>query len=701
MLYHCDHLSIDSLEHNFVQIRLHHPSGHNVLDKPTLNALEHAITLLESHIFDGLLLSSDHKHFCLGADIRAFSNWFQADDDQFDAQLEKTQTLFTRIENLPAPTISLLQGHTLGGGCELTLTTDFRLASPSVQIGLPEVKLGLLPGWGGCIRLPRLLGGDSALKWLTTGKNAKAEEALSLGWIDSVTETNLTQAGIAWLKDIQETPTLWQERRQQKQKPLPLSRTEFTLSLAVAQSQIHQKVGKHYPAPLRILQVYQQTALLPQSLALPIERTHFIALARSPEAHSLIRVFLNQQYVKGLSCRNDAEPITRCGVIGAGIMGSGIAYQAAKSSVKTVLLDTNDSALEHAKNHWREQWQKQHDKNRFDLSQWIDRLEHITLTTYDDILQDCDCAIEAVTESPNVKQTVLKKAEQRLPEHAILMTNTSTIPITELAEHLTRPAQFCGLHFFNPVDKMPLVEIVRGQQTHPNTLAKAAQMVSQLGKTAITVGDGPGFFVNRVLFPYLMAFSTLVDEGVSIAYLDRVMTKEFGWPMGPAYLLDVIGLDTAYHAQKLMATHYPDRMTLPKINTLTTLYEKGDFGQKTGQGFYRYDQKKPQLNALWKNHPNAQPDAQIIIERLMIPLLNEVGRCLEEGIIHSPAEADLALVYGLGFPAFRGGACHYLEQWGLANFLEASTQYQSLGGLYHSPQYFLDKQSHPMPFYGR
>ncbi len=699
MLYHCDHLSLESHPNHIIQLRLHHPSGHNVLDQATLEGLHSAVLCLESIELNGLLISSDHRHFCLGADIRSFAQWFQADDETFDAQLKQTQDLFSRIENLNAPTISLLQGHALGGGCELTLATDFRIASPNTQVGLPEVKLGLLPGWGGCTRLPRLLGGDSALKWLTTGKIASTSEALSLGWVDAVTQSPLLEAGLNWLKDLQLSPTTWQSRRQQKQDPLPLSRTEFTLSLAVAQNQIQQAAGIHYPAPLCILQVYQKTALLPQSLALPIERAHFIQLAKTPEARSLIRVFFNQQYVKSLHTPLPSQNTTHYGVIGAGIMGSGIAYQSAKQGVKTVLLDLQPEALDNAQAHWRAQWQKRHDKQRFPLEQWIDALEHLTLTTHQSALKDCQCVIEAVTESPYVKQKVLQQAEQQLSDDAILMTNTSTIPIQALAQHLTRPAQFCGLHFFNPVDKMPLVEIVRGQQTHPNTLAKAAEYVSQLGKTAITVGDGPGFFVNRVLFPYLMAFSTLVDEGVSIAYIDRVMTKEFGWPMGPAYLLDVIGLDTAYHAQQVMAAHYPDRMTLPPKNTLTNLYEQGDFGQKTGQGFYQYTDKKTKINDLWQNHPNHQPDKSIVIERLMIPMLNEVGRCLEEKIIHSAAEADLALVYGLGFPAFRGGACHYLEQWGMSALLHASQRYQGLGGLYHPPQLFLDKRTHPTPFY--
>ena len=699
MLYHCDHLSLESHPNNFVQLRLHHPSGHNILDQATLEGLRSAIDCIESIECNGLLISSDHKNFCLGADIRSFLQWFQADDDTFHTQLKQTQELFSRIENLNAPTISLLQGHTLGGGCELTLTTDFRIATPKAQLGLPEVKLGLLPGWGGCIRLPRLLGGDSALKWLTTGKIATASEALSLGWLDAITHDTLLNAGINWLTDLQNSPNIWQSRRQQKQAPLPLSRSEFTLSLAVAKSQIQKATGTHYPAPLQILQVYQKTALLPQSLALPIEREHFIQLARTPEAHSLIRVFFNQQYVKSLHVLPAKKNSKNYGVIGAGIMGSGIAYQSAKKGLKTVLLDLQSEALANAQSHWRDQWKKRHDKERFTVEQWVNALENLTLTTHESALKDCDGVIEAVTESPYVKQQVLQQAEQQLSDDAILMTNTSTIPIHELAQHLTRPEQFCGLHFFNPVDKMPLVEIVRGQQTHPNTLAKAAEYVSQLGKTAITVGDGPGFFVNRVLFPYLMAFSTLVDEGVSIAYIDKIMTQDFGWPMGPAYLLDVIGLDTAYHAQQVMAAHYPDRMTLPKSNALTVLYEQGDLGQKTGQGFYQYTNKKPKVNTLWKNHPNLQPDKKTLIERLMIPMLNEVGRCLEENIIHSAAEADLALVYGLGFPAFRGGACHYLEQWGLAQFLQASEQYQSLGGLYYPPQLFQEKRKSSTPFY--
>jgi 3-hydroxyacyl-CoA dehydrogenase / enoyl-CoA hydratase / 3-hydroxybutyryl-CoA epimerase / enoyl-CoA isomerase len=328
--------------------------------------------------------------------------------------------------------------------------------------------------------------------------------------------------------------------------------------------------------------------------------------------------------------------------------------------------------------------------------------------TYDGFDQ-VDLVVEAVVENPKIKKSVLQEVEQKVASTTILCTNTSTISVDLLAEGLQRPELFCGMHFFNPVHLMPLVEIIRGQHTTDLAVAKAVAYANTLGKKAIVVNNCPGFLVNRVLFPYFSGFLSLVRDGADIQKIDKVM-ENWGWPMGPAYLLDVVGLDTAVHAQKVMAEGFPDRMSVVHKTVLDALYEAGRLGQKNQRGFYCYQTDKkgkpvkvsdPTAAPLWASlvGPARDVSDQEIITRLMTPMATELARCLEEGIVASPAEADMALIYGLGFPPFKGGIFRWLDELGLAQFITAAKAFESLGPLYQPTPGMLQKAADATHYY--
>lgn len=382
-------------------------------------------------------------------------------------------------------------------------------------------------------------------------------------------------------------------------------------------------------------------------------------------------------------------------VLGAGIMGGGIAYQSALKGVPVIMKDISDKSLTLGMSEAAKLLNKQLERGKLDGLKMAQVLSTIQPTLDYAGIERAQVIVEAVVENPKVKAAVLSEVENLIGEDTVLASNTSTIPINHLAKSLKRPQNFCGMHFFNPVHRMPLVEIIRGEQTSDETIAKVVAYASRMGKTPIVVNDCPGFFVNRVLFPYFAGFSLLLRDGADFRQIDKVMEKQFGWPIS-AYLLDVVGIDTAHHAQAVMAAGFPDRMSKDYRDAIDVMFDNQRFGQKNQLGFYRYSQDskgKPrkdndeQTDALLAevSQPRQTISDEEIIARMMIPMINEVVRCLEEKIVASPAEADMALVYGIGFPPFHGGVFRYLDTLGTANYVELAQRYAHLGALYQVP----------------
>ncbi|WP_318364774.1 fatty acid oxidation complex subunit alpha FadB [Enterobacter sp.] len=714
MLYKGDTLYLDWLEDGIAELVFSAPGSVNKLDTATVASLGEALGVVEKQAdLKGLLLRSDKAAFIVGADITEFLSLFQVPQEQLSQWLHFANSVFNRLEDLPVPTISAVNGYALGGGCECVLATDYRLATPELRIGLPETKLGIMPGFGGSVRMPRLLGADSALEIIAAGKDVDAAQALKIGLVDGIVKPEkLRDGAVAILRQAINGDLDWKAKRQPKLEPLKLSKIEAAMSFSIAKAMVMQTAGKHYPAPLTAVKTIEAAAKYGREEALKLENQSFVPLAHTNEARALVGIFLNDQYVKGQAKKltKDTDAPQQAAVLGAGIMGGGIAYQSAWKGVPVIMKDINDKSLTLGMNEAAKLLNKQLERGKIDGLKLAGVIGTIHPTLDYAGFERVDVVVEAVVENPKVKKAVLTETESRVRQDTVLASNTSTIPISELASVLQRPENFCGMHFFNPVHRMPLVEIIRGEKTADSTIAKVVAWASKMGKTPIVVNDCPGFFVNRVLFPYFAGFSQLLRDGADFRKIDKVMEKQFGWPMGPAYLLDVVGIDTAHHAQAVMAAGFPQRMQKDYRDAIDALFDAGRFGQKNGQGFWRYKEdskgkpKKVEDSAVDEllagvSQPKRDFSDEEIIARMMIPMVNEVVRCLEESIIASPAEADMALVYGLGFPPFHGGAFRWLDTQGSAKYLDMAQQYQHLGPLYQVPEGLHEKARHNEPYY--
>ncbi|EMP4399766.1 TPA: fatty acid oxidation complex subunit alpha FadB [Vibrio parahaemolyticus] len=716
MIYQADTLQVKEIQDGIAELSFCSPKSVNKLDLATLESLDKALDALTSHQgLKGLMLTSDKDAFIVGADITEFLGLFAKTDAELDQWLQFANSIFNKLEDLPVPTISVLKGHTLGGGCECVLATDMRIGDKTTSIGLPETKLGIMPGFGGCVRLPRVIGADSAMEIITQGKACRADEALKIGLLDAVVETDaLYESALQTLTSAINEKIDWQARRKQKTSPLTLSKLESMMSFTMAKGLVAQKAGPHYPAPMTAVITIEEGARFARNEALDIERKYFVKLAKSEEAKALVGLFLNDQYIKGIAkkaAKSASKDTERAAVLGAGIMGGGIAYQSALKGVPVLMKDIAQPSLDLGMTEASKLLNKRLAQGRIDGFKMAGILASITPSLHYAGIENSDVIVEAVVENPKVKAAVLSEVESHVGEDTVITSNTSTIPINLLAQSLKRPENFCGMHFFNPVHRMPLVEIIRGEKTSDETINRIVAYAAKMGKSPIVVNDCPGFFVNRVLFPYFGGFSMLLRDGADFTKVDKVMERKFGWPMGPAYLLDVVGIDTAHHAQAVMAEGFPERMGKQGRDAIDALFEVNKYGQKNGNGFYSYtiDKKgKPKKTFTEDILPvladvcadKQEFDEQTIIQRMMIPMINEVVLCLQEGIIATPQEADMALVYGLGFPPFRGGVFRYLDRVGIAEFVEMAKQHAELGAMYHVPQMLIDMAAKGESFYG-
>lgn len=643
----------------------------------------------------GLLLSSAKDAFIVGADITEFHGIFGESEDFLVEMNLKVHTLFNAIEDLPFPTVTAINGLALGGGCEMLLTTDFRVMADSAKIGLPETKLGIIPGWGGCVRLPRLIGADNAIEWIAGGTENKADAALKVGAVDAVvSKDQVRAAALDILAEARAGNLDWQARRDEKKSPLRLNPIESMMVFETAKGFVAGKAGPHYPAPVEAIKAIQKGATQSREKAQETEAKAFAKMARTDVCFNLVGLFLNDQLVKkkASAYEKQVQPVKKAAVLGAGIMGGGVAYQSASKGTPIMMKDINEAALQLGLKEASKLLGKQVERKKITPAQMAEALGRIRPTLSYGDFADVELTVEAVVENPKVKAAVLAELEDKVAEDAIITSNTSTISITSLAQNLKRPENFCGMHFFNPVHRMPLVEVIRGEKSSEKAIAATVTYAKQMGKTPIVVNDCPGFLVNRVLFPYFGGFIGLVEHGADFRRVDKVMEK-FGWPMGPAYLLDVVGLDTAVHANDVMAEGFPDRMKRDGKTVLNVMYESGRLGQKNDTGFYKYEEDrkgKPKKVNDETTDALIQPllketreltDEQIIA-RMMVPLCLETVRCLEDGIVETPAEADMALIYGIGFPPFRGGALRYIDALGVQAFVELADSLAELGPLY-------------------
>ena len=686
----------------------------NKFDRATSEEYAQVVELLKARDdIKGLVLTSGKKVFIAGADITEFVEYFEWPQDKLESWLYDFNQVFSGFEDLPFPKVAAINGAALGGGCEMTLVCEYRVMGASGQIGLPETKLGIFPGWGGTVRGARLIGVDNILEAVSTGKFYKPEEALKVGLVDAVVADDaLRESAINLVKKCIAGEINWQAKRQEKLEPVKLNQLEQAMSINTGKGMIFAKANpKQYPAIALAVEAIEKHINLPRDAAIKVEVAGFAKAAKTPQAAALVGLFLNDQLVKKLAGKHsqDAHEISEAAVLGAGIMGGGIAYQAASKGLPIIMKDIKSEQLELGMNEATKLLSKQVERGKFTPAKMGETLSRIRPTLNYGDFGNTDIVIEAVVENPKIKEAVLAEVESLVKEDAILASNTSTISITRLAKALKRPENFVGMHFFNPVHRMPLVEVIRGEKTSEKAIATTVALAQKMGKTPVVVNDCPGFLVNRVLFPYFGAFDLLLKEGVDFVQMDKAMER-FGWPMGPAYLIDVVGLDTGVHGADVMAEGFPDRMKPDYKGGIKHLFENNRLGQKNGVGFYKYEMdkkgkpKKLADDATYELLKAVQTDSrsvddQEIVDRMMIAFCNETVRCLEDNIVASAGEADMAMIMGVGFPPFRGGPCRYIDQIGVANYVELCNKYAHLGKAYEAPAKLVEMAQAGKTFY--
>ncbi len=637
-------------------------SSANVFDTEALNELIEALNAIRSDVsIESLQITSAKPSiFIAGADIKSLAS---ATPGELAALIDLGHEAFSILEALTIPTVATIHGACLGGGYELALACDWRIASdaPCTKIGLPETQLGILPAWGGSTRLPRLIGLTDALPLVLAGKTLNPSAAKHKGLIDEIVHQ-------AHLNDFAQK-YITKGKRPQEHHPLQHNPASTRIIEATARKELLKRTRGLYPAPLKALEVMCHSVYHEEAIGFRKERDAVIELVSQPETAHLINLFLQREKAKKLKVKNtEARTLQRPVVIGSGTMGAGIAYWLSTRGHQVLLQDINDTALAKGFTSIERQFETavtRHIMKKAEAQAGIDRV-HLCAAPVP--LHNRDLVIEAAVEDLEIKKKIFAELSDRCSEDCILATNTSALPIHELAQVVKNPSRIVGLHFFNPVPSMPLVEVVRAPETSDQTLADAIQFVQSIGKLPVVVKDAPGFLVNRILVPYLLEACCRFADGVSPTEIDEAML-DFGMPMGPLRLLDEIGLDVGKHVAETLTTAFPNRMALPPL--MDAMIQDGFLGRKVGKGFYTYedDNVDPNTYALLMRpsesteHPTTRT---AIAEHLAGLMSKEAALCLDEGIAETADDIDFAMVMGTGYAPFRGGPLHYSDDHHLA-----------------------------------
>jgi 3-hydroxyacyl-CoA dehydrogenase/enoyl-CoA hydratase/3-hydroxybutyryl-CoA epimerase/enoyl-CoA isomerase len=697
MLFEGQTIKVDTHDGGLAELRFERGvEAVNKLDALTFGELRRALdAIAATPSIQGVLITSAKDAFIVGADIFEFTGVFKRPEKDIEAFIRANSEIITALSDLPVPTVAAINGLALGGGLEVALAADYRVLSSTARIGFPEISLGLFPGYGGTVRLPRLAGLGPSVEWIIFGAQHSAEQALQAGAADAVAvPEELRAAAIAMLKMAIEGKADWQDRRSRMKQNLGLAKEEAASLVANARAQA-AKALPHLPAAHFAVELLEKASGLDRDAALALEAETFAKVAKTQAADSLVAIFVNEQAVKRTIGRyaKDARPVRKAAVAGAGTMGGGIAYQSASRGVPIVMRDIAATALDLGMSEARKLVAKAVATGRFTQDKADAVIGSITPSLTYEGFDDADVVVEAVVENLAVKHAVLREIEGLVSPHAILASNTSSLRIGALAEGLRRPENFLGMHFFNPVPKMPLVEVVRGAKTSPQAIAIVTGYAAAMGKAPIVVEDCPGFAVNRTLTPYLIAFLRLVRGGADFVEIDKAM-EGFGWPMGPAYLIDVIGMDISHHVIEIISAGFAPRMDVPFETAVQILLRQGRLGRKNSRGFYKYesdsqgrprkeiDQDTQRLLAAGQPNGTTALGEEEIAARMMLPLILEAARCVEDGIAASPGEVDMCLILGLGLPRYLGGALKYADYLGLENVVNRADNWADLGPIY-------------------
>jgi 3-hydroxyacyl-CoA dehydrogenase/enoyl-CoA hydratase/3-hydroxybutyryl-CoA epimerase len=633
-------------------------SGANIFDVPTMSELsEHVDFIEKDSSLRGLIISSAKKSiFIAGADLKTLLK--QAQSGQLREFIAEGQRVFNRIAALKIPTVAAINGACAGGGYEVTLACDWRIASdePATRIGLPETTLGLIPSWGGSTRLPRLIGEESAAEVILKGKLYSAQEALKLGLVDElVPREKLLEAARAKLSaGKREIKTGGKTAGDGKQVPRP------------------RESGN--TAPTRALGVISTGLTNPIDESLRLELDAIVDLGKTESTQNLIRnFFLAEKYKKG-NATAPAEKVVHAAVIGAGVMGAGIAQWLSSRGVTVILRDVNREFLDRGLANIEKTYSDAVKRGLMSEEKAKQGRSRVVASCAPMELRDVRFVIEAASEKIEVKREIFRELSMQVGPKTIVATNTSALPVRELATTTVAPERVLGLHFFNPVSRMKLVEVVVAKETSGETRARALAFVRQVGKLPVVVRDSPGFLVNRVLFPYLLDAAELFEAGVDAEKIDNGLVK-WGMPMGPLRLIDEIGIDITIDIAATLEKAYGKRDAAAEI--LRKMQSAKMLGRKTGSGFYKYDGKQQTPNDSineWRRSSSQSEDVDIA-NRLMFLMVNEAARCVEEKVVESPEDADYGMILGTGFAPFRGGPLRFAEHFGLKKLVDEMNRF--------------------------
>jgi 3-hydroxyacyl-CoA dehydrogenase/enoyl-CoA hydratase/3-hydroxybutyryl-CoA epimerase len=632
-----------------------------------------------------LVVSKKPGIFIAGADVSEFGKVTSA--EQAEEYTRFGQQTFLKFAKLPQITAALIDGACLGGGTELALNCDYRIATDNLKttIGLPEVKLGIFPAWTGTSKLPRLIGIPAALDMILTGKTFDGKRAQRIGLVDEVVPGPIAlEAAKSFLSKQKSKRRSGSANTHFYVEGNPLARKVI---FNKARQSVLEKTGGHYPAPLKAIEVMELGYSKSLAEGLAAEPREASQLILGDVAQNLVRLFFMMEDAKKDSGPAPAA-VKKVGVLGAGVMGGGIAQIVVdKADIPVRMKDINWGALAGGMKAAARLWKRKVDSRRMKRNEMQRRMSMITTSTDWSGFSDTDVVIEAVVENLGIKQQVLAEYEGTARPDAIFATNTSTIPITQIAARAQRPDRVVGMHFFNPVDRMPLVEVIAGEKTSAATMSTIASLSRKLGKTVVICKDGPGFVVNRILAPYMNEAALLLEEGNSIDAIDKAMTG-FGMPMGPLALLDEVGIDVANKAAHVLAEAFAGRMTEPK--SLARLLEDKRLGKKNGRGVYLWKEGKRvgADSAIYKLvgvKPQAQTPPEKLVERMVLAMINEASRVLGDRIVASAPELDLAMIMGTGFPPFRGGLMRYADSLGLPYIAARLDELQASAGARFAP----------------